>query len=126
MDLNPYKFEAPFEAFEFANFHKERGTSLLLVSTAWLLGAEYTQLHQVNYWATRLKPLLHSGLVAAICNRTGTEGTYTFCGTSCVLEFDKEAGVSAVANLDHQQEALFFTGPLDLVERDRASSSASS
>ncbi|KAL1916150.1 uncharacterized protein VTP21DRAFT_6154 [Calcarisporiella thermophila] len=36
MDLNPYKFQAPFHAFEFARFHRVKGSRLLLCSMAWL------------------------------------------------------------------------------------------
>ncbi|KAG7697056.1 hypothetical protein KL930_002494 [Ogataea haglerorum] len=36
MDLNPYKFEAPFDAFEFANFCLEKQVQLILVPTAWM------------------------------------------------------------------------------------------
>ncbi|CAG8596832.1 11040_t:CDS:2 [Paraglomus brasilianum] len=36
MDLNPYRFEAPFTDFEFANFHREQQSSIILCSMAWL------------------------------------------------------------------------------------------
>ncbi|KAH3662394.1 hypothetical protein OGAPHI_005646 [Ogataea philodendri] len=36
MDLNPYKFEAPFQAFEFANFCLQNQVQLVLVPTAWM------------------------------------------------------------------------------------------
>ncbi|CDK30030.1 unnamed protein product [Kuraishia capsulata CBS 1993] len=36
MDLNPYKFEAPFEKFEFATHCKENDVSLVLCPMAWL------------------------------------------------------------------------------------------
>lgn len=36
MDLSPYKFEAPFTAFELAKFTRAQGSQLLLCSMAWL------------------------------------------------------------------------------------------
>lgn len=36
MDLNPYKFEAPFERYEFANAAARNDASLVLCPTAWL------------------------------------------------------------------------------------------
>ncbi|CEP63165.1 amidase LALA0_S07e03862g [Lachancea lanzarotensis] len=36
MDLSPYKFEAPFQDFEFSSFHLENATELILFPMAWL------------------------------------------------------------------------------------------
>ncbi|VEU21400.1 DEKNAAC102232 [Brettanomyces naardenensis] len=36
MDLNPYKFKAPFDEYEFATFCYENDVDLVLVPTAWL------------------------------------------------------------------------------------------
>ncbi|GME79714.1 unnamed protein product [Ambrosiozyma monospora] len=36
MDLNPYKFEAPFEKYEFANYCYLNDVDLVLVPTAWM------------------------------------------------------------------------------------------
>jgi len=36
MDINPYRFEAPFTDFEFANFHREQQSNIILCSMAWL------------------------------------------------------------------------------------------
>ena len=36
MDVNPYKFQAPFDLYEFATFHRDHGTQLLLCSMNWL------------------------------------------------------------------------------------------
>ena len=35
MDINPYEFTAPFEAFEFATFHSRAKTDAILFSSAW-------------------------------------------------------------------------------------------
>jgi protein N-terminal amidase len=36
MDLNPYKFEAPFQKFEFSKFCRDNETNLIICPTAWL------------------------------------------------------------------------------------------
>lgn len=36
MDLSPYKFEAPFDNYEFASFNVDRNTELIICPTAWL------------------------------------------------------------------------------------------
>lgn len=36
MDLNPYKFTAPFDKYEFANFCYDKDVDLILLPTAWL------------------------------------------------------------------------------------------
>lgn len=103
MDLNPYKFEAPFENFEFANSLIKNDVSLVLCPMAWLhpespnlnesevpkqelsdalekklqdQGAN-PGLSTVNYWITRLMPLfvpLPSKTRAIIaCNRWGID-----------------------------------------------------
>lgn len=99
MDLNPYKFEAPFEAYEFANFHLQAQTKLILCSMNWLYQTEkltieeqlsmskvfnnglYLQVHSSNlyYWFQRLMPLIaasettNSKFTVVICNRIGHE-----------------------------------------------------
>ncbi len=81
MDLNPRKFEAPFDAFELARHHVKQQTDILFCIMAWQesdpgasSGSEITRNHQ--YWATRLSPLIgmegHTCHVV-ICNRVGIE-----------------------------------------------------
>eukprot|EP00158_Paraphelidium_tribonemae_P007952 Partr_v1_DN28407_c0_g1_i1_m41194 putative Nitrilase family, member 2 len=36
MDLNPHKFQAPFDAFEFSSYHQRAGSRLILCSMNWL------------------------------------------------------------------------------------------
>ncbi|CAG8481209.1 2673_t:CDS:2 [Paraglomus occultum] len=84
MDINPYRFEAPFTDFEFANFHREQQSSIILCSMAWLVKKdeevsesdgdendpstandfdsidedEYNSVMEVcNYWCMRLLPI---------------------------------------------------------------------
>ncbi|KAI9019241.1 carbon-nitrogen hydrolase [Phycomyces nitens] len=96
MDLNPYRFEAPFDAYEFANYHVQNKTRLLLCSMAWLRSRGTKSgsrvLDTIKYWANRLNPLSESPspVYFVACNRTGTERGSTFAGGSCVLEMSPQ------------------------------------
>ncbi|PLB34093.1 putative protein N-terminal asparagine amidohydrolase [Aspergillus candidus] len=67
MDINPYKFEAPFTAFEFARRVLDSQTQLVVLSMAWttMLPAEELRalgakpdLDTFNYWIQRFMPLI--------------------------------------------------------------------
>jgi len=79
MDLSPYQFKAPFEAFEFGTFHAAAKSTLLIICNGWLFAERDADLapgaitSTQNYWALRLKPLIGSRANVLICNRTGTE-----------------------------------------------------
>ncbi|KAJ3000452.1 Carbon-nitrogen hydrolase [Globomyces sp. JEL0801] len=94
MDVNPYKFTAPFEDFEFGNFHLTNQSKLVLLSMAWLKPTKETPekitLDMMNYWALRLSPLIKSAdpVTVCICNRIGEEDDVVFGGSSCILRFD--------------------------------------
>ncbi|KAI9327740.1 carbon-nitrogen hydrolase [Zopfochytrium polystomum] len=70
MDVNPYRFQAPFTAFEFARFHARARTQFIAGSMAWTLNDDDPDLpglapHQpllstVSYWAVRMSPLWDS------------------------------------------------------------------
>lgn len=98
MDLNPERFLAPFEDFEFATFVRDAHPKVDVVvgTMAWLAsppgeddsddsGSEDDSdwadvLSTINYWAVRLTPLIGSRTAIVVCNRIGTEGgTCTFC-----------------------------------------------
>ena len=91
MDVNPYRFEAPFDKFEYGRFLAAERPSIVLLSMAWLRSESADaqedggvgQLHQ--YWLLRLRPLLFRNCTVAVCNRTGTERGVRFAGGSCVL-----------------------------------------
>jgi len=89
MDLNPRRFEAPFNDFEFANAMLEGDARLILCSMNWLSqGTEDLPHDLVAYWRLRLYPLelQRQPVVVAIANRTGTERGVTFAGCSCVMD----------------------------------------
>ncbi|KAL4792358.1 carbon-nitrogen hydrolase [Aspergillus venezuelensis] len=67
MDINPYKFEAPYSAFEFAHRVLDSKSQLVILSMAWLtlLSREEVDalaggpaLETFNYWVQRFMPLL--------------------------------------------------------------------
>ncbi|KAJ3099325.1 Carbon-nitrogen hydrolase [Phlyctochytrium bullatum] len=118
MDINPYRFESPFQAYEFATYHKHHRTRLISGSMAWLLSEDgiddYVKptdpaMSTLEYWVLRLTPLLQGSrgrgrdgrVVAVVCNRVGEEGGSRFCGSSTILEFmDGEVEIHAVAGFN--------------------------
>lgn len=98
MDINPYKFEAPFTAWEFANRVLDSKSQLVILSMAWLTLLSREELDALagqpemdtfNYWLNRFWPLVekkmqHAGdldgpeespkrVVIVFANRTGEE-----------------------------------------------------
>lgn len=80
MDLNPHKFKAPWDAYEFASHALTSGSELLVLSMAWLTGLDASELaghakepdlSTLSYWVERLKPLIEADkeVVAVFANR---------------------------------------------------------
>jgi len=104
MDINPWEFRAPFDAFELAHAALQAGAGVLLFSSAWCdrspddpqdyapppIDAGDT----LSYWAARLRPLLEAPEVRHfVCaDRVGCEGETNFCGCSCVMQLGGGAG----------------------------------
>ncbi|ORX51230.1 carbon-nitrogen hydrolase [Hesseltinella vesiculosa] len=98
MDLNPYQFKADFWDMEFAKFHVNQKTDILLCCMAWLRSKTESvnkEKEVINYWGTRLLPLLKRSdghrTVFVACNRSGHERGSTFAGASAVLELTDQA-----------------------------------
>lgn len=98
MDLNPYKFEAPWHAFEFGFHILEVRANLVIITMAWLTREEckdFTRMpnepdmETLTYWIQRLEPVIRdeSGeeIIVVFCNRTGMEGNAVYAGTSAVV-----------------------------------------
>ncbi|KAL7916231.1 hypothetical protein GGI35DRAFT_432199 [Trichoderma velutinum] len=98
MDINPYKFEAPWHAFEFAFHVLEVQSNLVIVSMAWMTREDRRHfsrmpnepdMNTLTYWVTRLEPLIRSNnedeIIVVFCNRTGIEDEATYTGTSAVI-----------------------------------------
>ncbi|CAN6615483.1 hypothetical protein TRVA0_006S01464 [Trichomonascus vanleenenianus] len=126
MDLNPYQFKAPFDAFEFARSAISNNADVLVCPMAWLhhespslienddgakrlkmdelkyeLDPDEIDLSTVNYWALRSKPLLVENRpkrVAMICaNRCGWEDDILYAGSSSVFVFTGEGSEEAMS-----------------------------
>ncbi|KAL2839938.1 carbon-nitrogen hydrolase [Aspergillus pseudoustus] len=68
MDINPYRFEAPYSAFEFAHRVLDSRSELVIVSMAWLTLLTREELDALsgrpemdtfNYWIQRFLPLIN-------------------------------------------------------------------
>jgi protein N-terminal amidase len=90
MDLNPYRFKTSFYEYEFAKYHLQHNTELLLCSMSWLKGkGDTSSFDTIKYWMQRLSPLFttqqaNKAIVFAACNRIGQERSSTFAGGSCI------------------------------------------
>ncbi|KJR83788.1 amidase [Sporothrix schenckii 1099-18] len=95
MDL---KFEAPWNAFEFAYHILEVQANLVILTMSWLTRESahtFSQLPQepdfptLEYWVQRLEPIIRKEseeeIIVVLCNRSGTERDAVYAGTSTVL-----------------------------------------
>jgi len=98
MDLNPYKFETPFSAWEFAFHVLHRQANLVILSMAWLTREDarsYSRMPKdpdmetLSYWLARLEPLIRAEtegeIIVVFANRCGIEDDAVYAGTSAVL-----------------------------------------
>lgn len=112
MDINPYKFEAPWTAYEFANHALTSAAELVVLSTAWLtrLSKEELQGHAqspdldtVGYWLERMRPLMgpngpRQEVVLVFANRCGDDGEaplieqVRYAGSSTVMGISRGDG----------------------------------
>jgi len=87
MDINPYRFEAPWHAYEFANSMLSGKAKLVVLSMAWLtrllppeldIDPDRPDMETVAYWLERFYPLVESmpqeDVVVVFANRSGVEG----------------------------------------------------
>ncbi|KAH7321650.1 carbon-nitrogen hydrolase [Rhexocercosporidium sp. MPI-PUGE-AT-0058] len=98
MDLNPYKFEAPWSAWEFAYHILHKQANLVIISMAWLTREDARafsrtpkepDMETLSYWLARLEPLIRAEgdgeIIVVLANRCGTEDEAVYAGTSAVL-----------------------------------------
>ncbi|KAM3475880.1 hypothetical protein MY8738_007192 [Beauveria namnaoensis] len=98
MDINPYRFEAPWEAFEFSSHALRAGARLIVLSMAWCTNADQQEfcikpdepdMDTLLYWITRLQPIIsidfNQETIIVFGNRCGAEGDTTYVGTSTVI-----------------------------------------
>ncbi|KFY31506.1 hypothetical protein V493_01035, partial [Pseudogymnoascus sp. VKM F-4281 (FW-2241)] len=95
---SPYKFEAPWSAWEFAYHILHRQANMVIISMAWVTREDarsYSRspkepdMGTLAYWVARLEPLIRGEddgeVIVVLANRSGTEGDATYTGTSAVL-----------------------------------------
>ncbi|KAI2643340.1 carbon-nitrogen hydrolase [Xylaria nigripes] len=98
MDINPYKFEAPWNAYEFAFHVLDVVANVVILSMAWLTREDAAvfschprepDMETLTYWVTRLEPLIRAEtdeeIIVIFANRTGSEDEAVYAGTSAVL-----------------------------------------
>ncbi|RHZ84067.1 hypothetical protein Glove_86g173 [Diversispora epigaea] len=128
MDLNRYQFKAPFDVYEFADFHLQQRTKIVLCSMAWLSNNDnYNdndnnhEISTINYWCNRLSPLILNNnndignILVVVCNRTGIEDSTTFAGSSSILSISPSTGsVHLLGSLGKRQESIMIIDvPID-------------
>ncbi|CZT02726.1 related to amino-terminal amidase [Rhynchosporium agropyri] len=102
MDLNPYKLESPWSAWEFAHHVLHIQANLVILSMAWLTRADPRSFSRASgepdmdalaYILGRLEPLIRAEAVGEIivifANRCGAEEEVVYAGTSTVLGINK-------------------------------------
>lgn len=112
MDINPYKFEAPWTAYEFANHTIASKAEIVVLSMAWLTRLSTAELQgqdkqpdldTVGYWLERLRPLLgpngsEKEVIVVFANRCGEEGEspmigpVRYAGSSTVMGISRGDG----------------------------------
>lgn len=118
MDVNPYKFQAPFSVYEFATVAKEARAKVVVLSCAWntytsrediLDQPDRPDMDTINYWINRLFPLLgpqgsSEEVIVVFANRRGFEGAnqqgqdVTYAGSSTIMGMRKadDSGTATV------------------------------
>ncbi|RIA95910.1 carbon-nitrogen hydrolase [Glomus cerebriforme] len=133
MDINPYQFKASFTEYEFARFHVQQQTEIILCSMAWLksslnesqsLSNDEPSYSTISYWCDRLLPYFTDSekysivfptgsqnprpkrnVLFVACNRTGTENGSCFGGSSSVLLLSSKCPI-LLDSLKSKQEAV--------------------
>ena len=128
MDINPYKFESPWTAYEFGNHAREARAKVVVLSMAWLtrLSAEEISSQVMvpdqattRYWIDRLSPLFgpqgaEQESLVVFANRTGEEGTdprlgdIRYAGSSCVMGMTKGKKVRIWDMFGRAQEGVLM------------------
>ncbi|KAF4632359.1 hypothetical protein G7Y89_g5769 [Cudoniella acicularis] len=98
MDLNPYKFEAPWNAWEFSYHVLYKEANLVVLTMAWLTREDITtysrsprepDMDTLSYWLSRLEPIIRAErtgeIIVVLANRCGSEDEVVYAGTSAVL-----------------------------------------
>ncbi|KAH7122612.1 carbon-nitrogen hydrolase [Dendryphion nanum] len=128
MDINPYKFTAPWTDYEFATAAIENGSNLICVSMAWLCHLtpeelmaepEVADFTTVAYWVERFHVLAErvtsEPVYVILANRCGMEKSVCYAGSTTVLKIENGA-VSMFDTLGKSEEKCLV---VDLNDRPR-------
>lgn len=118
MDINPYKFEAPWESYEFSSYVLKSGARLVVLSMAWCTHVDQEEFSRkpadpdmdtLLYWITRLQPIIsiesNQETIIVFGNRCGAEGDATYVGTTTVIGI-KSGEISLYGMLGRDEESL--------------------
>ncbi|KAK4243399.1 carbon-nitrogen hydrolase [Corynascus novoguineensis] len=96
-DLNPYKLDTPWDAFEFGNHILEADANVVILPMAWQThqdprsyghNPQEPDVETLVYWVQRLEPVIRKNkdgeVIVVFCNRTGAEEGAVYTGTSAV------------------------------------------
>ncbi|KAF1981026.1 carbon-nitrogen hydrolase [Aulographum hederae CBS 113979] len=102
MDINPYKFLAPWKDYEFCAHAMAAQSPLITVSMAWLTRLEAEEITELplqpdretlTYWLERFWPLKERAgeepVIIVCANRCGVEGAAVYAGTSAVFRIQR-------------------------------------
>jgi protein N-terminal amidase len=128
MDINPYKFTAPWSDYEFASLVQSSQSPLVCISMAWLCHLTPTELAQdpqqpdvatVAYWVERFQPLVEARtekpIYVILANRCGMEKGVCYAGSSTVIKIEKGV-VSLYATAGKSEEKCLV---VDLAEQPK-------
>lgn len=135
MDINPYKFVADWNDYEFATAALKSESPLVCVSMAWLCTLSPEELMRqpreadfatVAYWVERFQPLVEKAIreeaegqgnpvYVVLANRCGMEKSVCYAGSTTVLKIDG-TGVSLYETLGKAEERCLV---VDLDERPK-------
>ncbi|ETS79774.1 hypothetical protein PFICI_09627 [Pestalotiopsis fici W106-1] len=116
----PYKFEAPWDEFEFAAHAIRVSADVVIVSMAWLTHENRSSflshpgepdLDTLTYWVQRMEPLIRreneEEVIVIFANRCGTEDDVLYAGTSAVLGI-QDGEVTVYGLLGRGEEQLLI------------------
>lgn len=124
MDINPYKFEAPWTDYEFATHCVEGEAELVVVSMAWLTRLEPEELMKearspdlgtLSYWIERFLPVVAASVARKLGK--GVEEDYDdekevviVLANRCGMEPGSIKGVSQGVDVDSGEDVVSYAG----------------
>ncbi|OJD38823.1 carbon-nitrogen hydrolase [Diplodia corticola] len=103
MDINPQKFLAPWDAYEFARAALQADSPIIALNMAWLTRQTADEVaaqradpdgETLAYWLERFFPLIDAAsrrppIILVMANRCGVEGGAVYAGTSTVMKVER-------------------------------------